>query len=315
MNLVSFTIPEEPERLAGWLERYLVGTDLAALVAELAAVHGAAPDVPESGRFTLDFTASPAPDAAAARDLVGARLEDVRVRGLGVLPVETLRAFLVRPYALLELQDLLLEEPSDYWDRLCNADDRVRAAVERGAKRLSVFLRGGVPAEPPVIRARVAWFRRPVFVSLATAAAVLLAVGAALWLAPERFRPGGVVLPAWGWSRPGALTAEASDAAYLRKLADGAGEWFAKGPDDRAALARRLGEFRRGCTTLILQEHPLSPENQEWLVTKCRAWGMTLDGHLQALERGDDVGAVRAAADETVRRLQESLRARADGKA
>ena len=40
MNLIALEIPEDPALLPGWLEEHLVSTDLAALVAELEAVHG-----------------------------------------------------------------------------------------------------------------------------------------------------------------------------------------------------------------------------------------------------------------------------------
>ena len=42
--LVALEIPDDPALLPGWLEGHLVNTDLAALVAELEAVHGEQPD-------------------------------------------------------------------------------------------------------------------------------------------------------------------------------------------------------------------------------------------------------------------------------
>ena len=42
MNLVAMTIPDDPADLPVWLERHLVGLELAALVAELSAVHAPA---------------------------------------------------------------------------------------------------------------------------------------------------------------------------------------------------------------------------------------------------------------------------------
>ena len=44
MKLIALEIPENPAELAGWLDRQIVGDDLAALVAELEAIHGNHPE-------------------------------------------------------------------------------------------------------------------------------------------------------------------------------------------------------------------------------------------------------------------------------
>src|SRR5207253_3173371 len=106
---------------------------------------------------------------------------------------------------------------------------------------------------------------------------------------------------AWGWSRPGALPGDVPAPAYLDRLADAAAEWFARRPDEPLALARRIAEFRQGCSVLILAEHkPLSAEDRRWLVVRCRAWAGALDRHLAAVEAGRDPARVRTEVDETV---------------
>jgi hypothetical protein len=122
-----------------------------------------------------------------------------------------------------------------------------------------------------------------------------------------------VTAQGWGWDRPGALPAEGSARQYLNTLADEAEEWFRKRPDDALGLARRLQEFRHGCTTLIFAEHqPLAERDRGWLVERCRAWAAKLDKHLEELEAGADVAKVREAADQTVRQLAAALRTRAE---
>ena len=55
---------------------------------------------------------------------------------------------------------------------------------------------------------------------------------------------------------------------------------------------------------LILSQHqPLSPEDQAWLVGKCRAWSARFDGCLAAIEVGGDSRTVRDQADETANNL------------
>jgi hypothetical protein len=116
----------------------------------------------------------------------------------------------------------------------------------------------------------------------------------------------------WGWSRPGALAQGVTPSTYLDRLADAAEDWFKKRPGDAPTLARRIGEFRQRCSTLILAEHrPLAAEDRAWLVGKCRDWAAKLDDHLRAVEAGDEPAKILGEADETVRKLIATIRGRA----
>src|SRR4051794_10594252 len=98
MTLPSLTIPDEPERLAAWLEGHLVGLDLGVLVAELEAVHGP----PVGGGPTLE-------------GVLGGRREAILAGGLADLPAGALVGLLRHPRLLLELQALVLAEGGDHW--------------------------------------------------------------------------------------------------------------------------------------------------------------------------------------------------------
>ncbi len=223
--------PHSPDQLAGWLEQHLVGLELAALVAELAARR-------ESG---------PAP---SLRALLGPYLPEVLGGGLGVLPAQLLRELCCHPRALLELQKLVLSEGGVYWGRV------------------SATLQEEAPAP-----------RAP-----------------------------------WGWSSTDAMTGEASRAAYLHRLANGAQEWFDRRPAQAPQVGQRLGEFRQGCSRLIFATHDALPlREQEWLRARGRLWGQQVDQHLVALEKGLAPGRVCHEMDDTVRRIVEALRARAEG--
>ena len=116
----------------------------------------------------------------------------------------------------------------------------------------------------------------------------------------------------WGWDRPGALKSNIPADEYLNSLADSANEWFNKRPESPRDLATRIAQFRKGCSTLILADHqPLAEEDRTWLVEKCRAWAEKLDAHLVAIEAGQEVDSVRAAADETINKLMTAMRNRA----
>ncbi len=291
MNLVVATIPDNPVELASWLERRLAGLELDALVAELTALH------------------RPGPDDTNLEQLLGPLLETIYRDGLSCLPREVLSRLLTRPALLLELQDRVLLHGGPYWDEVARSIPALQLLVERGAQRLP----GTAPLPPraqpmPAVPA-LPWYRRAWVASLATAATVLLAVASWLWFRPAQ-QPAGPT--AWGWDRPGALREDSAPGDYLNGLAGAAQEWSRQRPETPQALARRIGQMRQGCSTLILAEHrPLKAEDRKWLVERCRAWAARFDRHLADLEAGKDALEVRREMDQTVERLVQALRERA----
>jgi hypothetical protein len=299
MNLQALDIPEDPAQLPAWIERQLTGFDLARLVAELTAVHGAA----QGSTPDLD-------------DVLGKHKWLILTQGLGVLPADRLREFLRHPRLLLDLQELVFREGGAYWSETA-PDAEHGSRIERGAGRLQTFLAGQEPraAVTTPLRPRRRWYQRSWAASLATAAALLAAFAAYEHLRPqpapiiERLPPDAV---AWGWNKPAAMANDATPAAYLNQLADEAGEWFHKRPTEAAELAQRISEFREGCSRLIFAAHrPLPPQERQWLVENCRTWGRKLDKKLVALESGQNVLEVRDETDALIQELMGALREQA----
>lgn len=288
MKLHVLDIPDDAAQLAPWLERQLVGLELGELVAELEAVHG-----------TL------APKQKSLDEITGAQLSAALQNGLSACSPNVLRQLLTNPRALLELQERIFIDGGSYWSRVpATADvlDIVHGSWRRLEPTLEVAPTTAAHAPIPY-RAR-SWFAHPAFVSLATAAMLLVGV-----FVVDQFRtaaPSG-----WGWERPGALAANVPPDEYLNRLANSADEWFKKRPESAPELAKRILEFRRGCTTLIFAEHqPLAAADREWLVERCRVWAGKLDDHLAQLEGGGSVQDVRTQADDTVNKLIAALRER-----
>jgi hypothetical protein len=116
----------------------------------------------------------------------------------------------------------------------------------------------------------------------------------------------------WGWTRPGALPENMGREQYLTHLADGAHEWFDVKPVQPVDLAKRLGEFRKGCSVLLLSRHqPLPDDDRQWLEVKCRAWAASLDHAVAQVELHRDATAVRENTAEFVDTLVNELRNRA----
>jgi len=296
MTLHALDIPEDLAELATWLERHLVSLELAELVAELAALHPV-----------------PLEPAPSVRELLGPRLDTVLKGGLTTVPPEVLKRLLVQPTLLLELQELVLAQGGDYWDRVKPLSADMENRVERGRQRLELLFKApeSKEAQGAFTVARtpsISWYRQPWFASLATAATILLAV-----VVYQRYRnsTGASVTAsqtAWGWNRRDATRQDLSANAYLSLLADAAGDWFNERPQHPLALARRISEFRQGCTVLILSEHkPLSDADRRWLSVRCRLWASKLDKHLAVLEAGRDPLQVRTEVDQTIRELVRAI--------
>ncbi|HBI47013.1 MAG TPA: hypothetical protein DDY78_29790 [Planctomycetales bacterium] len=305
MTLDALDMPDEPKQLAVWLEQKLAMPDLAALTDELSA-----------------FREPSRAEAPELRELLGEWQDLVASGGLKLAPPEVVRRLLSWPERLLDLQELVFQRGGRYWDRVLGLTADPTELVRHSRQRLSaVLLPVAGPMTPteqtptvlplrrPSSRRRVGWA-----MGLAAAAAVLLAVLVSRYFppAPIQITPAEV---AWGWNKPGVLASDGPASVYLNRLADAADEWFAEQPKDPAAVAKRLNEFRRGCTVLLLAERrPLSEEDDKWLSEKCRQWAGNIDQELAEVEAGQ-VEKGRGDADETVHRLAAALRKKAKERA
>jgi hypothetical protein len=118
---------------------------------------------------------------------------------------------------------------------------------------------------------------------------------------------------AWGWAQPGAIAQDVPADDYLRSLAEAAEGWFAKRPEDAAAVSKRILEFRQGCSTLQLSDHrPLDVASRRWLRSSCRQWAEALEDELARLEAGARPADARYAVDHLARRIASELRKKAD---
>ena len=189
MTLQVLDIPDDPQQLNGWLESCLIGLELGDVVAELAAVHEG-------------------DSALALDDVLGGQRGAVLEAGLSALDAGQARRLLRNPVLLLQLQELVFVEGGDYWTQLARNAETDDGAIDAVWSRLQPSL--GAPVSTPVVVPEVVsipWHRRPLVVSLATAALVLLAVQLA-----DRFGtraddpgPGPQANVGWGWDKPGAL--------------------------------------------------------------------------------------------------------------
>ena len=280
MKLLVHDIPESAEQLASWLEQRLVGLDLRDLVVELSAFLGEQPD------------------AKPLETILGGRLEAVLKSGLRALPERSIRALIQNPRRLLELQDSVLRNGSDYWNRVARTEDH-QAAVDAGWEQLQSAV--GINAPKPHGHSgsgKHGWTR---IVGVLLAAGVLLAV-------TIFFQPGS---SRWGFDRPGLVASSQPAPAYFRSLASAVEEdWTPQKTESRDALLTSLKEFRHGCDTLLAAPLANLPEkDRTFLKDRCLKWRDRIDGHIADLEQNrKPVDTVRADAAATVQKLTTVLR-------
>jgi hypothetical protein len=283
MTILIITIPDDPNEWAGWLEQHLVGLRLRDVVDEL--------------RLLPDSAATP------LKSLLNEQhLSEVRKRGLAALTVNQIRAMFGSPEALLELQEDVLINGSDYWTSLPTADGAM-PSIERVQRQ---FKQSGSPDEQLVRRkeSSTSRSRSQFFVGLMSAAAVLL-IGIVAW----RYQTAGSgsIL-----GRPEILANNVSSSSeYLNRIADAGSEWLNQRPTDAAQLIVSLEQVSNDCQVLIGAEHlPLTPAERDWFVAKCQNWKNEFDATLASLQSGDlPVEAAQSAADQTMLKLVKALRA------
>lgn len=289
MTLAVSTMPDNAAERARWLDEQLVGDRLGELVAELAAANG---------------TDGP---ARSLKDLLSDQRSSVLNSGTNALSADQLRQLLRQPQFLFDLQELVLTEGGPYWTRLPRPGS-LRGRVQQQFPQALVNRSTIVPLT--IARERrqpSAWI-----VSLVTAAAVLLAVFGGQQLLKQPPANQVVAAVGWGWAKPDGLPKSPDAKAYFNDLANGGEEWFKKVPGDSIALAKRINEFRQGCSVLQLADHPaLNDDQKTWLKERCRKWAGKFDESLAKLESGTPVDVVRAEADATVNALVTALRGEA----
>ncbi len=344
------TIPDDEKELAHWLGTQLVGQNLSRLIAELRAVHGDQSTitsleailawfklsdqvivalknekVPESVLVKLN----PLKNKEFSRDdfeaeikkllnadetkqflrlilnhpaILGSNAQAILESGLSVLPRSALQDLLRNSSLLLELQELVLVEGGAYWSEL-PVKGEYREALNRGWERLSQKIASHTQVQRRGFLRRVLPYA---LTNLATAAAIIVAFFTFPLGLPQ------ATAKAWGWQKPDAFPTNLDRSSYLNRLADEADEWFNKRPDNPAAAAKRILEFRQGCSFLLLADHSsLTPADRDWLKEKCRKWSETLDSTLVSLEKNQDTAAAIAAVDAMVRNLSNALREKA----
>lgn len=290
MTVLILNMPDDEQQIPAWIEDQVVGTDLRAIVSELSTIH-------HDG------------EASSLDEVLGENRSAVLARGLSQLPKAQWQSLLVQPQLLLELQEEVVTGGGDFWFQRASSNTTVESQLERTWSCLTADLQPAARSESPSSLVPLATTQRKRAGAIVAAASILAAACLVVWFSAQPAAPS----PAWGWQAAEVLSQDATSTDYLKDLATAANDWFKRRPGAADELAIRIGQFRSGCSLMMLAEHrPLAEEDRQWLVERCRAWAAKLDDSLTRLEAGGEVNDVRAEVDRTVTRLVKALRTRAD---
>lgn len=291
MSVLILNMPDDPKQIPSWIEEQIVGTELQAVVSELSVIH------------------SPQGSAPSLDEVLKESRSSILASGLSRLTMPQIQSLLVHPQLLLELQEEVAISGGDFWCERASRNAKTSEQIERHWAGISTQIAEQESVSSVASSAGLLARRKRASAILA-AASILAAACLLLWQTSQPPEP----LPGWGWQASGVLTQEADAPQHLRNLASAASEWFNKRPDSAADLAIRIGQFRSGCSLVMLAEHrPLAQKDRRWLVERCRVWAGKLDESRNRLESGVTVDEVQAEVDATLTRLVAALESRAAG--
>ena len=193
--------------------------------------------------------------------MFGDRVSDFVEGGFETMTQNEFATMLENPQSLLELQLQVLGQNRPYWR------DKIKH-VHRNSL-------GHLPPTRPNTSRRV-------IVALAIAASLIAVVGIN-WQRPDVAKP--VASANWGWLEERDSNDFQDADEYLAWISKGANAWFNKQTTTAIGYQKRLDELRVGCQQLIDSTHPpLSRQQADFLVARCKEWKKKFDRHASELE-------------------------------
>jgi len=277
-----FTFPDNFADQIRWLEELVAGPHLAQVVSDLIASR---PDRNE--RISIDV-------------ILGPDKESARNSGLNFLKTGQVRLLFHNPEALLELQELVLRDASDYWiELLCRENDSIIPMDSTDLPQIN-------QQRPDSTGVFNSSYRGIAFAVLALAASVFLIFR--LW----QINGTGNGTVNWGWAKPGAIAQFGDRNQYLLALTSSAEEWFNMIPSNSDQLLKRIDEFQKGCQVILSESHSdLSELDRAWLKERCGIWNNKLSVAADDLRRGKPVDQVLSDVNTIATNLVKALKERA----
>ena len=296
MNLKSLQIPDDMAETGAWLDNLLLSPELVNTIIELELLAG--------DRLTTIQTL----DSVLASDQ-----QKILNSGLDAASESTVRGFLRQPSLLLELQEQVMINGGEFWQKKADAkfgSGKSDSVTNRG-RTSEGFVQGRAhtaavnQTTPTSVAAEGNWSRkRMIGVIAAMAAAVLVMVSF------SQFGGSGssVAKGGWGFAKSGLLDSDISEALMLEQLANASAAWHNKTPSTPAELANRLREFDQGCQALLSSRlTQLSPLNRDAVHAACEDCRESIARQLAALSNGGDITQIQSDSDAAIDTLTRAI--------
>jgi tetratricopeptide (TPR) repeat protein/CHAT domain-containing protein len=140
MKLFLLDIPEDDRELKLWLERHIIGLDLASLAAELSVIHENEPA-----------------DQLSLEEAFQGQLDQAVAQGLTLCPREVIQRLLSHPQLLLDFQERVLLSGGEYWQKAIVGSPSLAEAVERQRAQLRPLIDAVNERQPTENSTRQPW--------------------------------------------------------------------------------------------------------------------------------------------------------------
>lgn len=293
MNPVILDWPEDETDLWPWLESQLTSNCLRSLVQQL-----------ESFQQSSENNIPPLDAQQQLREVFGGGLPEMLRSGLLGLDDATRQKLLNcisrQPRLLLTLQEIVLCDGSDYWDKVSRTD------MSGKPSPFELFRPSSLPqmsvASTTISTAKVEAKDRRWLLAL-TALAATVVVGVTVWLLDS----GSLANRTDGqfFARRGLLETPSTEAELVVRIATSVRrDWR----EFDGTFREKLLALRDSCDILLAARlDQLSDSKRKDLRERCQKWKSTLTEYLQQLDAQGDLDEIRANADATVDKLTRAI--------
>lgn len=293
MNPVILDWPEDEMDLWPWLESQLTSSNLRSLVQQL-----------ESFQQSSDDNRPPLDAQQQLCEVLGGGLPEMLRRGLLVLDDATRQKLLIciagQPRLLLTLQEIVLRDGSDYWDKVLPTDANGSPTTSVVSQSSALPLVQDVSG--PISKAKVEKTDRRWLLALAALAATVV-VGVTVW----RLDYGSLANRSGGhfFARSGLLDAPSTEAELVVNIATSVRrDW----KEFDGTFREKLVALRDSCDVLLAARlEQLSDSKRKDLRDRCQKWKSTFTEYLQQLDAQGDLEQIRVNADATVDKLTRAI--------
>jgi hypothetical protein len=297
-NFPALDLPDDRSQWAGWLELQLVGLALGKIVRQLVLL--GANRKPE----------------ISLREWLGESKRTILTQGLSSISEQQLQVLIRNPSLLIQLQEMVLLEGGEFWEKIPRTEEHLELAKESESKFLA-SLQVGTPddlRENPtgqtentneLNKVRTSTKQSKNNIALWATLAAVAAGLAIVFFNPMPARQPKAFFAAAQLQKVGVEANQTLQQMALQIRND-----WQKNSTDRGDLQEQLLAFRDSCEQLIdgplattLRTNGLHPDQLADVQKRCKDWKAKSTALIESLAAGDPLSPIVQAADEMIGKL------------